>query len=153
MKPATHCLTTVATLGLCLMLGPVVYAADAPATAPDRAPARDAEQDKPRAAQDVQGKISSVDGQTIQVTPKEGGKLIPVQTDDKTKIMLDGKAAKLADLRPGQTIHVVAHQQGEAATRILVTKGEGKDDAKPDVIDRGGVQDRDGDDTRNRSED
>jgi Cu/Ag efflux protein CusF len=55
------------------------------------------------------GTISSVDGDTVTVSiaSKNGDKKDhPFKTDSNTKITLDGKEAKLADLKAGQTVKV-----------------------------------------------
>ena len=73
----------------------------------------------------MKGTISSVDGMTVVVssTNKQGvAKDHKVKTDDKTKITLDGKEAKLSDLKAGQEVTITpgaAH--GEPALAIEAT--------------------------------
>ena len=60
-------------------------------------------------AHGVKGTISSVDADTVtvSVTDKKGAaKDHKVKTDSNTKITLDGKDAKLTDLKAGQTVTV-----------------------------------------------
>ena len=73
----------------------------------------------------MKGTVSSVDGMTVVVssTNKAGvAKDHKVKTDDKTKITLDGKEAKLSDLKAGQEVTVTpgaAH--GDPAAEIVAT--------------------------------
>ena len=73
----------------------------------------------------MKGTISSVDGETVvvSVTNKSGvAKDHKVKTDDKTKITLDGKDAKLSDLKAGQEVSVTpGAEKGAAASEIAAT--------------------------------
>lgn len=70
-----------------------------------------------KAGHALHGTVSSVDGTTVTVTVtnKKSGKTMDkkVNTDDKTKVTVDGKDGKVADLKAGQT--------------VVITPGEGKD--------------------------
>lgn len=71
------------------------------------------------------GTISSIDGDTIviSVTNKNGDKKDrKIKTDSNTKFMLDGKEAKLADLKAGQTVKVTpGDNRGDPASEIDAT--------------------------------
>lgn len=69
----------------------------------------------------LSGTIVKVDG--AKVTVKVGDKEIVVITDDKTVVTVDGKDAKVADLKAGEKV-VVTPAEGTA------TKIEAKIDAK-----------------------
>ena len=74
----------------------------------------------------VKGTVSSVDGETlvVSVTNKKTGekKDRKIKTDDKTKVTLDGKDAKLADLKAGQEVTITpGDNRGDPASEIAAT--------------------------------
>lgn len=52
----------------------------------------------------VKGAISKVDGAKVMVKVGEDKREVVVTTNDKTKVTLDGKEAKVADLKAGMTV-------------------------------------------------
>jgi hypothetical protein len=79
-----------------------------------------------KGAHPVKGTISSIDGTTVvvSVANKKTGttKDQKIKTDDSTKITLDGKDAKLADLKAGQLVEVTRGEgKGAAAATIAAT--------------------------------
>lgn len=71
------------------------------------------------------GTVSSVDGTTliISVTNKQGDKKDrKIKTDSSTKVTLDGKDAKLSDLKAGQMVKVTPGEgRGAPASEIEAT--------------------------------
>ncbi|MGE5608099.1 MAG: hypothetical protein ACM359_02490 [Bacillota bacterium] len=86
-------------------------------------------------AKTVAGQIVKVDGSKITVKSKgTDAKETTITVDDKTKITVDGKSAKLADLKEGQ--HVKVTPGTSAAKKITATtekKGDKKDAGKKDT--------------------
>jgi hypothetical protein len=76
-------------------------------------------------ARHMKGAISSIDGETVvvSVTKKDGSKADrKCKTDSNTKITLDGKEAKLSDLKAGQEVAVtLGTEKGAAASEIEAT--------------------------------
>lgn len=81
--------------------------------------------DSGKKAHHMKGTISSIDGDTVvvSVTNKSGtAKDHKVKTDSNTKITLDGKDAKLSDLKSGQEVTVTpGAEKGAAASEIEAT--------------------------------
>jgi len=82
--------------------------------------------DTPKKVHHMKGTISSVDGETVvvSVTNKKTGdkKDHKVMTDDKTKITLDGKDAKLSDLAANQEVVITpGAEKGAPASEIEAT--------------------------------
>jgi len=78
----------------------------------------------------ITGKVVKVSGTTltIQVTNKKGQtKDRLIKTDDKTKILLDGKTSSLADLKAGETVEVTIEHH--VATEIAAVTSSGKSGA------------------------
>lgn len=74
----------------------------------------------------MKGTLSSIDGDTLTVSvlsKKTGEKKDhKVTADDKTKITLDGKDAKLSDLKAGQTLKITpGDNKGDPASEIEAT--------------------------------
>jgi hypothetical protein len=74
----------------------------------------------------MKGTLSSIDGDTlmVSVTSKKTGekKDHKVKADDKTKVMLDGKEAKLSDLKAGQELKITpGDNRGDPASEIEAT--------------------------------
>ncbi|MBI5723686.1 MAG: hypothetical protein HZA50_07000 [Planctomycetes bacterium] len=125
MKNVALMLAVVAVLGL--VVGTVVVAQDAPKTDPPKA-----DQPKP-----LVGKVAKAadDKGVLEVTPfkrvKEGEKVenVKVATDDKTVVTLDGKEAKLADLKEGLFVKVTPAEG--TATKIEATTEAPKRPGRP----------------------
>jgi len=105
-------------LGAALCLTPVVVHADVIG--------RTHVQQVEKKAHVMKGTISSIDGETVvvSVTSKKTGdkKDHKVKTDSNTKITLDGKDAKLSDLKAGQEVAVTpGAEKGAAASEIEAT--------------------------------
>ena len=78
----------------------------------------------------IKGTVSSVDGETlvVSVTNKQGEKRDrKIKTDDKTKVTLDGKEAKLSDLKEGQQVKITpGEERGAPASEIAATSKDAK---------------------------
>lgn len=68
------------------------------------------------------GKVDKVDGNKLMMTGKDGSKHTHTIPAD-AKITCDGKACKLADLKPGQEVSVTAEKKGD---KVVITKIEAK---------------------------
>lgn len=92
-----------------------VHAADKPA--------------KPAKKTTLKGAVVKVDGTKLVVNSgkKGGNKEVTVETDDKTVVTIEGKDAKLADLKPGQ--HVTITPDTGVAQKIEVPTPKAKKDA------------------------
>ena len=91
-----------------------------PAMAADDKPATPEKADKP-AKKGLKGSVVKVDGTKLVISAgkKSDPKEVTVETDDKTVITVDGAAAKLADLKPGQKV-TISPDSG-TATKIEAT--------------------------------
>jgi D-lyxose ketol-isomerase len=73
----------------------------------------------------VKGTFSSMDGDTlvVSVTNKQGDKKDrKIKTDSNTKVTLDGKDAKLTDLKAGQELKITpGAAKGDPASEIEAT--------------------------------
>ena len=121
MKWFAHSVVLLAALGI---------ASAASAADPAKKAAR--QKDKP-----VRGQVVSVEGQNIKIkSPGKKGEEPTEQVlavNDKTKIEIDGKEAKLADLKPRQRI--MATLEAGAVTKIETlgkAGGKGETPTKPD---------------------
>ncbi|HYE19977.1 MAG TPA: hypothetical protein VEA69_16120 [Tepidisphaeraceae bacterium] len=78
--------------------------------------------DKPAAkkAAGLAGEVVSVDGTNVKIKKNDGTE-VTVATDATTAVMIDGKEAKVADLKAGQKVRV-APESG-TATKIQVGGG------------------------------
>lgn len=79
----------------------------------------------------IKGTVSSVDGETVvvTVTNKKTGNTRDrkIKTDDKTKVTLDGKDAKLSDLKAGQEVVITpGEERGAPASEIAATSASDK---------------------------
>jgi D-lyxose ketol-isomerase len=76
----------------------------------------------------MKGTVSSIDGDTVVVTStnKNGDKKDhKVKTDSNTKFMLDGKEAKLTDLKAGQDVTITpGANKGDPAAEIDATSAK-----------------------------
>lgn len=109
----------VLALVLVLAVAVSLFAADAPTSA-----------SKPST---LRGKIVKVDGVNVTVkTMVRGGegKEVVVVTDDKTTVTLDGKAAKVADLKADLFVKVTP-AEGTAVTIDATTKAPERPAKKP----------------------
>jgi len=109
-------------LGLLVAIGVMGFVSRVHAA--DPAPAQKADEKK---AKNVRGEVVKVDGNKVTIKAKD--KEIVVTTDDKTEVVIEGTAAKLADLKAGQRV-VVTPAEG-IATKIAVPKPKAKADKKP----------------------
>ena len=109
-------------LAMACILGLVGYvmAADEPTT-------------KPKGPRGVTGKIVKIDGDkiTVKTHARKGaeGKEVVVTTDDNTVFTLDGKDAKLADLKAD--MYVYATPAKGTATKVIASTEEPKHNKKP----------------------
>ena len=92
--------------------------------------------DKPKAAPAVTGVVQSVDGAkvTVKTPAKKGAPAdeVVVETNDKTVVTIDGKEAKVADLKKGMQVKITP-KTGAAEKIVAATpkpKKEGKGGAK-----------------------
>lgn len=95
-------------------------------------PAAPAKPDKPAKAAKkagLKGSVVKVDGNNVVISAgkKNDVKEVTVTTDDKTVVTIEGKPAKLADLKPGQKV-VITPETGTAQT-IDVPAGKVKKNA------------------------
>ncbi len=91
------------------------YAADPPAG-----------KEAPKKEKNVRGEVVKVDGAKVTIKTKD--KEIVVTTDDKTQVIIEGNAGKVADLKAGQKV-VITPAEG-TATKIQVPKPKAKKAAK-----------------------
>ena len=110
-------LAVVLALGIAFSATPLLQAAHAGQTHAQKVQAK---------KRTVKGTVSSVDGETVvvSVTNKKTGatKDRKIKTDDKTKVTLDGKEAKLSDLKAGQQVVITpGDEKGAAASEIAAT--------------------------------
>ena len=124
MKTLTKLMAVLAILGFVN----VAMAADDAAPKADK-PNKAAKADKAKPGKPtgkvIKGQVVSVDGSTLKI--KTGGKKaeqkeVTVTTDASTKVVIEGKQATLADLKPGQKINILhANQEGTGpAVRVAV---------------------------------
>ena len=95
------------------------------------APAQDKPEKKKAKKPTLQGTVVKVEGNKLVVLAgkKADAKEVTVETDDKTVVMVEGQAAKLADLKAGQRVTVTPDTG--TAKRIAVPKPKAKkNDAK-----------------------
>jgi len=85
----------------------VMTSAAVPAMAVDDKPATPAKAEK-ASKKGLKGSVVKVDGTKLVISAgkKSDPKEVTVETDDKTVITVDGAAAKLADLKPGQKVTI-----------------------------------------------
>lgn len=74
----------------------------------------------------IKGTLSSIDGDTLMVSvlnkKTNEKKDRKIKTDDKTKVTLDGKDAKLSDLKAGQELKITpGDNRGDPASEIEAT--------------------------------
>src|SRR4051812_7312548 len=95
----------------------VMTSAALPAMAADDKPATPEKADK-AAKKPLKGSVVKVDGTKLVISAgkKSDPKEMTIETDDKTVITVDGTAAKLADLKPGQKV-TISPESG-TATKI-----------------------------------
>jgi len=86
--------------------GPL-WAADQPTPAPEK----------------LTGAICKIDGAKISVKSAKDKAVVEVATDDQTSVTLDGKAAKVADLKVGMNVTVTPATG--TATNIVAKKAGG----------------------------
>src|SRR4051812_21055432 len=110
-------------LGLLVAIGVMGFVTRSYAADP---PAADKKADEKK-AKNVRGEVVKVEGNKVTIKAKD--KEIVVTTDDKTEVMIEGTAAKVADLKAGQKV-VVTPAEG-TATKISVPKPKAKPEKKP----------------------
>lgn len=103
----------------------VMTSAAVPALAADDKPATPAKAEK-ASKKGLKGSVVKVDGTKLVISAgkKSDPKEVTVETDDKTVITVDGTAAKLADLKPGQKV-TISPDTG-TATKIEATAPKAK---------------------------
>lgn len=76
----------------------------------------------------LKGKISAVDGMKITVTSggKKNPQTVDVTCDDKTTVTLDGKDAKVADLKSGYYVSITPATGTATSITATTTKPEKK---------------------------
>ena len=78
------------------------------------------------AAETVQGKVVSAQANRLTMTDNDGERHV-LQVNEDTKITLDGKAAKLADLKAGQAVTATFEKEGQ---NLIAQKIDAKSAAK-----------------------
>jgi hypothetical protein len=70
----------------------------------------------------VKGEVVSVDGSVVKIkTGKKGQeKEVTVATDTKTAVMIEGKTAKLADLKAGQKVNIMMADETGAGPAVKI---------------------------------
>ena len=131
------CLTVLTALLFCAATAGVSYAAadkpaDKPADKADKkgdAPAGD----KPKKAQGLRGKVVKVEGDKLVLATggKKNAKEVTVTTDSNTRVMIEGKAAKLADLKEGQQVNIRPAEGTAKAVTVAAPKPKGEGADKP----------------------
>lgn len=87
--------------------------------------------DKPAKKGGLKGSVVKVDGGKLTITSGKKGaeKEVVVETSDKTVVTIEGKEAKLADLKAGQRV-TISPETG-VAEKIEVPTPKAKKDAAP----------------------
>lgn len=133
MKLRTHLLAAALAFGLAVP----AFAADKPEKPAGDKPAAAAAADKPakgdKKAKGVRGKVVKVDGDKLVLSSGKKGeeKEVAVTTGASTKVVIDGKEAKLADLKAGQVV-MVSPAEGTAET-ITVAAAKPKKEKAADA--------------------
>jgi hypothetical protein len=65
-----------------------------------------------------EGTIAKIDGQTVTVKTDTDSHVMA--TDAKTKVTLDGSAAKVTDLKVGQKVKCVGNKEGAKLTCVSI---------------------------------
>jgi hypothetical protein len=96
------------------------------AMAADDKPAKPGKTEKAAKKAGIKGTIVKVDGMKLIVSTgkKTEAKEVTIETTDKTVVTVEGQAAKLADLKPGQKV-VISPDTG-AAEKIEVAAAKTK---------------------------
>ena len=103
---------------LALAVAGPVLAADKPAEKPgDKKPAAGAAAEKPK-AKGLKGAVVKVDGTNLVIKAGKEGKETTVSTNNETKVTIEGKDAKLADLKADQVV-TVSPAEGTAHTIVV----------------------------------
>src|SRR4051812_29816624 len=97
------------------VLAMTAMTATVPTNAADDKPAKPAKAEKAAKKAGLKGTVVKVDGTKLVVSTgkKTDAKEVTIETTDKTVITVDGQAAKLADLKPGQKV-VISPETGAA---------------------------------------
>jgi hypothetical protein len=116
-------LKTVLAFALALGIAGIAHAGKKAesATAADAKPAAEKAEKgekKAKAAKAVKGKVVKVDGDKLVIAKGKNAEEVTITTDANTKITIEGKAAKLADLQAGQMVSV--SPADGTATEIVV---------------------------------
>ena len=69
-------------------------------------------------AKAVRGKVVKVDGDKLVIAKGKNGEEVTIATNADTKITIEGKEAKLADLQAGQVV-AVTPAEGTATTIVV----------------------------------
>ena len=114
----------IAVLTLVTLIG---AAAGTVQAADPAAPAKPAKVKKPG----IKGDVVKVDGNKLVISSgkKDAKAELTIATDDKTVVMIEGKEAKLTDLKPGQKVTITP--ETGTATKIEVPAPKAKKDPKP----------------------
>jgi hypothetical protein len=95
-------------------------------------------QDAPKRTPGLRGTIKSVDGMTLVITQRARGdqeaKEVTVTADEKTVVTLDGKEAKVADLKAGYFVNitpVTGTAEKIVAYKEMPKRGKPKEEPKP----------------------
>jgi hypothetical protein len=100
---------------------------------PEKGGDKPAKADKPAKQKAVRGEVVSVDGSTLKVkTGKKGQEQeVNVATDANTVVMIEGKPAKLADLKPGQKVQITPDTGTAAKIAVPAAKPKKENAGKP----------------------
>ena len=88
-----------------------------------------AEKKAAKKAAGLRGTVVKVDGSKLVLSTgkKAEAKEVTVETNDKTAFMVDGQAAKLADLKPGQKVVITPETGTAEKVEVPVVKAKKAD--------------------------
>jgi hypothetical protein len=122
----------MAALALAVIVG--AYNANAADPAKPDAPAKPDKPAKPAKAKkdQIKGSVVKVDGSTVVISAgkKTEAKEVTIATDEKTVVTIEGKAAKLADLKPGQKVTITPETGTALTIEVPAPKAKKDKDAK-----------------------
>jgi len=114
-----------------LAVGAMVGAFNANAADPVKAVPPPTKPAKPAKKAGLKGSVVKVDGTNLVISAgkKNDAKEVTVATDDKTVVTIEGKPAKVSDLKPGQKV-LITPETGTAQTIDVPAAKAKKEKAK-----------------------
>ena len=74
----------------------------------------------PALAQEMNGKVQSVDPDWMQVVVKTGTSTMTFNMDEDAQVLINNQPSTLADLQPGDRVTIVHRQEGENMMAIEI---------------------------------